>query len=154
MAGKRGTGKKSGRGGKRAGAGRPKGSRNRKSLFADALAEQMLGRFAQASGVDSNDDLKPVLRETIEKLVNLAFQSASEPTRIMAIREVLHTTIGKPRMAEPPPKTRANNKVIHRWAKNESEAMYDPARERIKKMILGESYRDENKADGPEGGSK
>jgi len=97
------------RGGKREGAGRKKGSRNKRTAEEKALAEARL-------------------EPTKEKLLELVHGAKSESVQLGAIREHYNREIGRPRQAEAPNETTIRVIRTYRWARNEAEATLDPSR--------------------------
>jgi len=106
------------KGGRRKGAGRPRGSLNKVTEEARA--------FAQAR-----------LDATLAALEKLARHAESENVQLASIKEMLYTAIGKPRTSaeqEPEPAKTVHIVRTYRWARDESEATFDPARERMRKL--------------------
>jgi len=102
-------------GGRRPGAGRPKGAANRMTPEAQEFTARKLTKM-------------------LERLVHLAEKAESESVQLGSLKEFLHTALGKPRMAEPPNEAPIRIERTYRCARDESEATFDPARERMKRL--------------------
>lgn len=97
------------RGGKRKNSGRPAGARNKVTERMRALAERQAER-------------------ALMNLARLMTDATSENVQFGSAREFLHMTMGKPRMADADPQSTVKVERTYRWAANEAEATFDPAR--------------------------
>jgi hypothetical protein len=100
------------RGGKRAGAGRKKGSTNKLTR-------------------EAKDFLNARLERNLGHLEYLAHRAKSEGVQMQSLRELVNHALGRARPAEQEAVPPVPTVRFYRWARTPEEATYDPARARI-----------------------
>jgi len=96
------------RGGKRVGAGRKPGSKNKLTPEAKALA-------------------RATVEQDMAKLYELAHTAESENVQLGSLKERLNRGFGRPAVAAPEPAPVVKVVRTYRWARTPEEAIYDPA---------------------------
>jgi hypothetical protein len=122
-------------GGRRKGAGRKKGSTNK-------------------LGAELKERAQALALPALKRMGEIAVRGESESVQVRATDLLLNRGFGRPAQADSDEQATINPPRVYRWARNEDEAIMDPARQRASKPESETAQAEKPPAEKPKAGKR